>query len=173
MMIGRPEASEAGEWVFTHYIGRVAGENILQALEAQRDEALALLGGIGEEGSLHRYAPEKWTLREVLNHVSDTERAFTYRAMWFARGFTTPLESFDQELSVPQAQANRCSWASLVEEFAVVRAATLALFRNMPEEAWQRAGVAGGSRITVRALAYLAAGHVDHHLAIVRERYLR
>jgi hypothetical protein len=171
--IGRPEASEASERVFTHYISRVAGDNIVHVLESQMNQASAWLDGISEELSLHRYAPEKWTIREVINHVSDTERAFGYRALWFARGFSTPLESFDQELSVPEAQANLCPWPRLQDEFRAVRGATVALFRNLPDEAWTRAGVAGGNRITVRALAFLAAGHADHHFAIVRERYLK
>ena len=171
-MIGRPEASEASEAVFTRYISRVAGENVVQSLESQLEETVPWLRGISEEDSLHRYAPDKWTIREVMNHVSDTERAFAYRALWFARGFSTPLESFDQESAVPAAQANLCPWANLLDEFHTVRSATLALLRNLPEEAWTRAGVAGGNRITVRALAFLAAGHADHHFAIVRERYL-
>jgi len=121
---------------------------------------------------LHRYAPDKWTIREVWNHVSDTERAFAFRALWFARGFDSPLPSYDQEISAAGACANDFSWASHVEDFRAVRLATLSFFRNLPPDAWKRTGVASGNPFTVRALAYIIAGHVVHHRAILQERYL-
>jgi hypothetical protein len=172
-MIGRPEPNEAAPHHFSRYIDRCGGDNPIEMLESQLAESIATLRQISEENSLYRYAPDKWTIREVLNHVSDTERAFAYRALWFARGFTTPLESIEQEPCVHAAQANLNSWASLVEEFLAVRRATLALFRNLPEEAWLSAGVAGGNRISVRALAFLAVGHAGHHFEIVRSRYMQ
>ena len=97
---------------------------------------------------------------------------FLYRALWFARGFDTPLPGFDQNVAVPAAAADQFSWASHVEEFRAVRAATLAFFRNLPEDAWSRTGIASGNPVTVRALAYIIAGHVAHHIAILQERYL-
>jgi len=102
---------------------------------------------------------------------TDTERAFAYRMLWFARGFETPLESYDQNLAAAGAEADRTSWAAHVEEFRRVRLATISLFRNMPAEGWTRGGIASGNRVTVRALAYIVPGHFAHHVAVVRERY--
>jgi hypothetical protein len=170
-MRGRPQPQEAALYYF-RYIDQVPGEDVLGTLEAQLEETLAFLGGVGEERSLHRYAPDKWSLRQVLSHVSDTERVFVFRALWFGRGFDTPLPSFDQNVAVPTARADEVSWARHVEEFRSVRLATLTFFRNLPAEAWLRSGVASDNLVTVRALAYITAGHVAHHTAILRERYL-
>jgi hypothetical protein len=170
-MSGRPQPNEAASY-YSIYIDRVIGDDIVAALATQLDETLEFLSGISEEQSLHRYAPDKWSMRELLGHVNDTERVFTFRAFWFARGFEDPLPSFDQEIGFEAAESDRISWASHVDEFKVIRLATLAFFRNLPDEAWQRSGVASGNSVTVRALAYIAAGHVSHHLAILRERYL-
>ena len=170
-MQGRPEPQEAAPYYF-RYIDRVQSEDVLGELEAQLDETLALLGGVTEERSLHRYAPDKWSLRELLNHVTDTERVFLFRALWFARGFNTPLPSFDQEAAVPAARADEVSWGRHMEEFRSVRLATLTFFRNLPAEAWTRSGIASDNLVTVRALAYITAGHTAYHMAILRERYL-
>ncbi len=170
-MSGRPQPHEAASYYST-YIDRVIGDDIVAALATQLDETLEFLSGISEEKSLHRYAPDKWSMRELLGHVNDTERVFTFRAFWFARGFKDPLPSFDQEIGFEAAQSDRISWEQHVDEFKVIRLATLALFRTLPDEAWLRSGSASGSSVTVRALAYIAAGHVSHHLAILRERYL-
>jgi hypothetical protein len=170
-MQGHPETNEAAPYYFK-YIDRVPGNDIVGTLEAQSDEMLAFLSGISEEHSLHRYAPDKWSFREVLNHVSDTERLFLFRAFWFARGFDSPLPSFDEKISAAAARADEISWARHVEEFRGTRLATVTFFRNLPAEAWMRSGIASDNPFTVRALAYLAAGHADHHLAILRERYL-
>jgi hypothetical protein len=97
---------------------------------------------------------------------------FVFRAMWFARAFPTPLPSFDQNIAVAAAKADDFSWATHVQEFVAVRQASLSFFTNLPEDAWMRTGIASDNRFTVRALAYIAAGHLDHHLNIVRERYL-
>ena len=170
-MIGLPERTEAAEYYFT-YIDRIASGDILGTLQTQLDETMAFLRAISEEKSLHRYAPGKWTIREALNHVTDTERAFGFRALWFARGFDTPLPSYDQNIAAAGACANDYSWASHIEDFRAVRQATLTFFRNLPDDAWMRSGIASGNPFTVRALAYLIAGHTAHHIAIVDERYL-
>jgi DinB family protein len=170
-MQGRPEPTEAAEYYF-RYIDQVQGEEILVELEAQLDEMLELLDGVTEERSLHRYGPDKWSIREMLNHVTDTERVFVFRALWFARGFDAPLPGFDQNVAAPAARADEISWARHVEDFQAVRRATLSLFRNLPAEAWMRGGIASDNPVTVRALAYITAGHVEHHAAILRERYL-
>lgn len=166
-----PDRTEAAEYYFT-YIDKVGPGDICRILEEQLAETLPQLEAISEERSLHRYAPDKWSIREVLSHLNDGERLFVFRGFWFARGFDTPLPSFDQDVAVSVAGADSRSWRSHVEEFRVIRASTLAFFRNLPSEAWTRRGVASGYPFTVRALAYITAGHVTHHMGILKERYL-
>jgi len=166
-----PEPHEAAPYYFK-YIDQVHGDDVVAVLQSQLDETLALLSGISEERSLHRYAPDKWSFRQVINHVNDCERLFAFRAFWFARGFDAPLPSFDEKISAAAARADELSWPSHVEEFRGTRLSTLAFFRNLPAEAWMRSGTASEMPFTVNALAYLAAGHLAHHLAILRERYL-
>jgi hypothetical protein len=166
----RPEASEAEKY-YWRYIDKVPGNDVIATLESQLDALKALLGGVPEERSFYRYAPGKWSIREVVNHMADTERAFAFRALWFARGFTEPLGDFDQHIAATGAEADRIPLAAHLEEFTQVRLSTLALFRTMPEAAWARQGVAGGNPVTVRAVAFIAAGHVAYHLEILRERY--
>lgn len=166
-----PDRSEAAEYYFK-YIDQVGSGDICRVLDAQVADAQALLGGISDERSLYRYAPEKWTIRQVVSHFTDTERVFVFRALWFARGFESPLPSYDQNIAISAAGANERSWKSHLEEFRTVRNATLTFFQNLPAEAWTRRGIASENPFTVRALAYITAGHVAHHLKIVRERYL-
>jgi hypothetical protein len=170
-MLGRPQPNEAASY-YSAYIDRITGEDVLAVLAAQLDETLAFLSEISEEQSLHRYAPDKWSMRELMGHVNDTERVFTFRALWFARGFEDPLPSYDQEIAVKAAESDKVSWANHVEEFHAIRLATISHFRGLPDEAWLRSGIASDNSVTVRALAYIIAGHVSHHLAILRERYL-
>jgi DinB superfamily len=171
-MTTRPDRTEAAEYYFT-YIDQVPQGDICGILEAQLPETLSLLQGISEADSLSRYAPGKWTLREVLSHLNDTERLFVSRAFWFARGLAGALPSFDQEAAIAGAAADARSWASHLDEFRAVRACTLALFGNLSAEAWDRRGTASGNPFSVRGLAFVTAGHVTHHVKIVRERYLR
>jgi uncharacterized damage-inducible protein DinB len=170
-MIGIPERTEAAPYYFT-YIDRIANDDIIGVLESQLEETLVFMRGISEEKSLHRYAADKWSIRQVLNHLSDTERMFVFRAFWFARGFDSPLPSFDQNICAGTAEADNVSWASHIQEFRGVRLSTLDFFRNLPAAAWMRKGIASEKSFTVRALAYLAAGHLAHHTTILRERYL-
>jgi DinB family protein len=170
-MIARPQDTEVAPYYFV-YINQVTGDDPIAAIENQLAESLALFSKISEEKSLHRYAPDKWSIRQVLNHVTDTERAFAFRALWFARGFDTPLPSYDQNIAATGAEADRISWAAHVEEFRTVRLSTISLFKNMPSRAWTRSGIASGNPFTVRALAYITPGHVAHHLTLLRERYL-
>ncbi len=169
--MGRPERTEAAAYYFT-YIDRIPQDDILGVMERQREDAGTFLASISEEKSLHRYAPEKWSIRQVLSHINDTERAFAFRALWFGRDFHDPLPSFDQNIGVNAARADEYVWASHVAEFRDVRRATLALFRKLPSEAWRRSGMASGNLVTVNALAYMIAGHMAHHVAILQERYL-
>jgi hypothetical protein len=103
--------------------------------------------------------------------MNDAERLFLFRAFWFARGFEDPLPSFDQNVAVGTAESDARSWASLIDEFTTIRAATLTFFKNLPDDAWMRRGVASGNAFTVHALAYVVAGHVAHHIRVLRERY--
>jgi DinB family protein len=170
-MIGRPQESEAAPYYFT-YIRQVKGDDAVGTMEKQLEEVSSFCAGVSEQQSLYRYASDKWSIRQVLNHITDTERAFAFRALWFARGFEAPLPSYEQTIAAAEAQADRISWAAHAEEFRRVRLATISLFRNMPEEAWLRTGIASDNRFTVRAMAFILAGHVEHHLRILRERYL-
>ncbi len=171
-MTGRPGSNEAAEHYFK-YINQVAGDDPLAEMESQLEPATEFFKSISEEKSLHRYAPEKWSIRQVLNHVTDTERAFNYRALWFARGFAEPLPGYDQNTAAAGAKADGVAWAAHIEEFRRVRLATLSLFRNLPPEAWMRTGTASGKLFTVRAMAFIVPGHLTHHLKILREKYLQ
>jgi len=166
-----PEATEAAPYYFT-YINQVEPGDIVETLVRQGRDVHSTLGHLSEEQSLHRYAPEKWTIREVLGHINDTERLFVLRAFWFARGFDTPLPSFDQNVAMAASGANGRSWRSHVEEFHAVRSATITFFDSLPGEAWTRHGIASDNPFSVRALAYLCAGHAAHHMKILQERYL-
>jgi hypothetical protein len=169
--IGRPNDDEAASYYFT-YINQVADEDVVSLLEKQSEEAPAFFGTISAEKSLYRYAPDKWSIREVVGHLCDAERVFAHRALWFARGLEDPLPSFEQNIAVPNAKSDQVEWAEHVEEFRRVHLASVSLFRNMPADAWIRRGTASGNSFTVRALAFIIAGHLAHHVRILRERYL-
>ena len=169
-MVARPESSEYAPH-YEKYITLVPGNDILGALEAQRLRTIQLFAARSERDGNFRYAPDKWTVKEVLGHVSDTERIFAYRAMRIARADKTPIEGFDQDGYVRNALFNQRALTDLAEEFAQVRGASIALFRGLPAEAWLRRGVANKNEVTVRALAFVIAGHELHHRRILEERY--
>lgn len=146
--------------------------SICTTLETQLGETLTALDAISDEQSLYRYAPDKWSIRQVVAHLNDCERLFLFRAFWFARGFDSPLPSFDQHVAMATAAADARPWRSHLDELRDARRATLSFYRGLPPEAWDRRGIASDSPFTVRALAHLAAGHVIHHLSIVQRRYL-
>ena len=154
------------------YIDLVTSDEIVPALKDQFGQTVRFLEGISEEQSQKSYAPGKWTIRQVLNHVNDGERLFLSRAFWFARGFQDAMPSFDQEIAAQFANANDTSWANLVEEFKTVRSATISFFELLPEEAWSRSGIASENPVTVRAIAYIIAGHVTHHVNVLNQKYL-
>lgn len=170
-MIGRPQPDEADAYYST-YIQKVTGEDPLRSIENQLDRYSPWFRRISEEKSLYRYAPGKWSIKQVLNHISDSERAFAFRALWFARGFDAPLPSYDQEIAAAGAKADEVAWSAHVEEFTRVRVATISLYRNLPKEAWMRRGIASGFPFTVRALAFIIPGHMEHHCRILKEKYL-
>lgn len=169
--MARPTATETAP-VYYRYIDLIPDEDVVAAMEKQLEEMYPLLKTISEEKSLHSYAPGKWTIRQLLNHVNDGERVFLYRALWFARKFPEPLPGFDQDVGVAGGDANNVSWSNLVEEFRNIRVATISFFKNLTEDAWLRTGIASDNPFTVRALAYIIAGHVAHHRRVIEERYL-
>jgi hypothetical protein len=170
-MLGIPEHTEAAPYYF-NYIDLITSTDITGVLESQLDETTAFLRGISEEKSLYRYAPGKWSIRQAWSHVNDAERVFVSRGLWFARGFESPLPSFDQDVAVGAARADTIPWVRHINEFHHIRLATVDFFRNLPDEAWKRSGTASGNLFTVRAIAYIVAGHTVHHMTILRERYL-
>jgi len=167
----RPQTTEAASYYYK-YIDLITNDEIVPTMESQMAETLRFLEGISEEQSLKSYAPGKWTIRELLNHVNDGERVFLYRAFWFARGFQDALPSFEQDVAVQAANANQMTWAELVEEFRTVRLSTISFFKHLPDEAWSHSGIASDNPVTVRAIAYIIAGHVAHHTQVLKERYL-
>ncbi|NBD27905.1 DinB family protein [Paenibacillus glycinis] len=158
-------AGDAGE-----YIRLAPGGNIIDILLAQEKQMTELLASLTESQSAYRYAEGKWTLKEVVGHIADSERVMSYRLLRFARGDQTPLPGFDQELFIPPFG----SWttAQVAEDYRAVRQSTISLLRGLPTEAWSRKGTANNVSITVRALAYGMAGHELHHMRVIRNRYL-
>jgi hypothetical protein len=167
----RPERDEAAPYYFT-YIDKVPDGDVRAIMRAQASDVVSWANGITEELSVRRYAADKWSIREVLGHINDCERLFVMRAFWFARGFDSPLPSFDQNVAMTVSGAHERTWRSHVGEFQALRAATLAFFDALPGAAWGRRGIASDNPFTVRALAFMVPGHVVHHLDIVRDRYL-
>ena len=166
----RPERDEAAEYYFT-YINQVPDGDICQMMERQRHDVDALLARIDDKQSLHRYAPDKWSIREVIGHVNDTERLFVFRAFWFARGFESPLPSFDQNQAIAGARADERTWADVRQEFSAIRAATVPFFRALAADAWDRRGIASGNPFSVRALAFIVVGHATHHMELFKSKY--
>jgi hypothetical protein len=166
----RPQPNEAASYYFK-YIDLIPSEDIVAAMKSQLDETVQFLERISEEKSMGTYETGKWTIRELWNHVNDGERLFAFRAFWFARGFQDALPSFEQDLAVQAARADETPWNKLVDEFKSLRSATISFFETLPEEAWTRNGVASDSPVSVRALAYIMAGHVAHHTQILKEKY--
>jgi len=173
----RPQPGEYAPY-YDRYISLVhpnqtPSNDILAALEDQRRQMLLLLCGRTEADGDLRYAPDKWSLKEVLGHINDTERIMSYRALRIARGDATPIEGFEQDDYVRHAPFARRPFEDLIEDYIAVRRATVSLFRNLDEPAWTRRGVANQNEVTVRALAYIIAGHELHHRRILEEKYLR
>ena len=166
-MAQRPAVHEYAPY-YARYVDRVPEGDVVQLLNTQLAETLALFVGIGEERAGQPAAAGKWSFKEVLGHLADTERVMSYRALRIGRGDTTPLPGFEQDDYVRTSGSNARSLQSLVDEMSVVRAATVRLLDGFPDEAWSRGGTASGFPVTVNGLAYIMAGHELHHLAIAR-----
>jgi hypothetical protein len=170
-MMRRPEPGEHAEY-WTRYISLVPETNIVTALESQIADTGRLLAGVDESRAAHRYAPGKWSIKQLIGHVSDWERIFGYRLLSIARGATEPLPGADENVLVENGAFDAWTLRSLSENLALARKSNLLVVRNLPQEAWDRSGVANKTPISVRALAYTMLGHERHHLNVLRERYL-
>ncbi|HXE04387.1 MAG TPA: DinB family protein [Bryobacteraceae bacterium] len=171
-VIGRPQENEFSPHAKV-YVGHVYSDDLIQVLADQIRKTVALLRPLDEERALLSYAPGKWTVKQTIGHLSDTERILSCRILRIARGDTTPLPGFEQDEYVPNAGSNERSLENLLQEFVVVRESTLALVRGLPPEAWSRRGTTSGLSVTVRGLAFTLAGHELHHFKILEDRYLR
>lgn len=172
MILGRPDVSEYNVR-YSRYIDLVPESDLCAAMSQQIEETKAFVGGIPESMADFRYATGKWTIREVVGHVLDTERIFGYRLLCIARGDTAKLEGADQDLYVRNASFNRFKIEELLEEFALVRGSNVILIRHLLAEAWDRVGSVSGNSISVRAIGYLMVGHERHHLGIIQSKYLQ
>lgn len=168
--IGRPEPGEYTPY-YERYISLVSGTDILGTLDAQRRQMMLLLSSRDDVDGDFRYAPDKWTAKQVLGHVCDTERIFAYRALRIARGDRTPIEGFEQDDYVRNGPFTQCPLAEIIEDYIAVRRASLTLLRNLDEPAWTRRGIANNNEVSVRGLAYIIAGHELHHRRILEEKY--
>lgn len=168
--IGRPEPGEYAPY-YDRYISLVVGSDILTALDSQRRQTMLMVSGRDESDGNFRYAPEKWTAKEVLGHLCDTERIFAYRALRIARDDRTPIEGFEQDDYVRNGPFANIALAEIIDDYIAVRRATLTLFRNLDEAGWTRRGIANQNEVSVRALAYTIAGHELHHRRILEEKY--
>jgi hypothetical protein len=167
----RPAQSEYGTY-YERYVSQVPDGDILATLEQQLGETVHLLGGVTESQGDYRYAPGKWSVKEVVGHLVDTERVFAYRTLAFARGDTTPLPSFEQDDYVAGGNFGRRTLKDLCGEFVHVRRGNLHLFRGFDDEVLGRQGTASGKSFTVRAMLWIVAGHERHHARGLREKYL-
>ncbi|MCB0568687.1 MAG: DinB family protein [Phaeodactylibacter sp.] len=173
MISRRPQQEKEYNPFYDTYVSKVGEGNILDILEQGKHRTLNLLRTIPEQAANHRYAPGKWSIKELVLHLIDSERIFAYRALRISRNDDSPLPGFSQDDYVPYSGAEARTLASLREEYEVVRDATIHLFRHFNDEMWQRVGTASNSPVSTLALAYIIAGHEAHHIGILKERYLK
>ena len=167
----RPLPGEYAEG-FAPYLAAAPEGDVLGLLRSQMDEVAGLFGSLTEAQGAHRYAPGKWSLKDLLQHLSDAELIFAYRCLRIGRGDLTPLPGFDEEAYAAVAKADERPLADLLSDFRAVRSASLTLFKGLPEGAWAQKGTGNGRSITARCFPYICLGHAAHHLAVIRERYL-
>jgi hypothetical protein len=166
----RPDATEYAPF-YSAYVAGVPEDDVVPVLRESGREIVAALAAIPEARGGFRYAPDKWSVREVVGHLIDAERIFGYRALRLARADATPLPGFEENDYVRSAGSDARTLADLVDELRAVREGTARLFASLPDEAWSRRGIVNGREVSVRALAYITAGHARHHLRVLRERY--
>jgi hypothetical protein len=167
-MLTRPDRSEYADF-YADYIARVPDGDVIAFLASQPAAYRKLLGSLSDEAASARPQPGKWNVKEIIGHLCDAERIQSYRALRFARGDQQELHRFEQDDYVREAHSDTRSLADLLDEFQGIRASTLSLFKSFPADAWQRPGVANGAPVTVRAMAYIVAGHTQHHYDLLKK----
>lgn len=169
--MNRPETSEHAEY-YSGYISKVPGADIMSVFQQQLDSTVALIRGLDESKGNYRYETGKWTVKELLGHVIDAERVFAYRALVFSRNDKAALPGFDQEPWAQHANYANLTLQDIAAEFDSVRRASIFLFRHLDGAAWDRRGVGNNKEMTVRAAAFVIAGHTQHHIDVLKSRYL-
>lgn len=169
--MNRPDLTEYAEY-YGNYISQVEGSNVMPMLESQTAAMRSALASVAEEKGTFAYDDGKWTIKELLSHLIDGERIFAYRILRISRGDETPIEGFEQDGYIETSNANNRSFAELLEEFDLQRKSNILMLNNIDDVGSQRMGTASGFPVSVRALAYISAGHVEHHLNILNDRYL-
>src|SRR5215207_92809 len=169
--MNRPDPSEYNPY-YQRYVSYVENNDIIDTLASQPTKLQDMLSRIPEEKGTHRYAEGKWSIKELLGHLLDGERIFSYRVLRISRADETPIEGFEQDGYIENAHSDDRSFAELLEEFSLLRRANMLLFNNLTDDGWGRLGTASDSPVSVRALAYIMAGHIEHHLGILKDRYL-
>ncbi|HET7437723.1 MAG TPA: DinB family protein [Thermoanaerobaculia bacterium] len=166
----RPQPDEYAEQ-HARYVALVEGDDVLGALETQSAEVQRLFSNIDETRAAQRYAEGKWSVKEVIGHITDAERVLAYRALAIARGEQNPLPAFDENSYNENAKFDAWRIGDLAENFALVRRSTIVMLRNLPEEAWDRRGIANQFTVSTRGIAFTIAGHERHHMKVLREKY--
>jgi hypothetical protein len=169
--MNRPAPTEYAPY-YERYVSLVTDGDVMNVLGGQTTRLQDIFTGMPEEKGEFRYAEGKWSIKELLGHLIDGERMFAYRVLRISRGDVTPIEGFEQDGYIENAHANARSFAELLEEFSLLRRANMIFFKNLTDEDWARLGTASDATVSVRALGYIMAGHIEHHLAILQERYL-
>ncbi|MDN4074017.1 DinB family protein [Fictibacillus terranigra] len=169
-MRSKPKTNEYDSY-YERYIATLPNQEIVTILEEQAEQTQQMVQGLSEKQALFKYGPDKWSIKEVIGHMTDTERIMSYRLLSIARGDKGLLPGFDENAYVEQASFNRKPLSDLLQQYQIVRQSTILLIKSIEEEAWTRSGNANGSEVTVRAIASIIAGHEKHHLVILKERY--
>jgi hypothetical protein len=169
--MNRPSQAEFAPY-YQDYVDQVSESDIMQVLRSELDDLDVLLSRVPAEKETYAYADGKWTIREIVGHLIDGERVFGYRALCIARGEKQNLPGFDQNDYMATAPYKAIELEDLLSEMRLVRLSNIAMFRSLDEEAWERVGTANENQVTVRALAFIMAGHLRHHMNVLRERYL-
>jgi DinB superfamily len=168
----RPGKDEYAPY-YENYISKIGDGDIIKILESQENQISEFINSIPEEKGTYSYAKGKWSIKEVIGHIIDTERVMAYRALCFARGEKQPLPGFEQEDYVKEANFNRQKFSALAAQFQLVRKANISLFKTFSEEMFDKKGKASGNNVTVLALLYIIAGHCAHHINIIKEKYMK
>ena len=169
--MNRAETHEFAPYYNT-YVSLIEGNEVLPVLDAQSAELRAAVAGMAEEKGTYTYESGKWTIKELLSHIIDGERIFAYRILRISRGDETPIEGFEQDDYIATSNANNRSFDDMLDEFELNRRSNILMVKNIGDEGSKRIGTASGNPISVRAMTYIMAGHVTHHLRILKERYL-